>query len=97
MGTPWTEILALVPGFSLPAVGGPFDCCGSAGVRGFQKKFHKASLTQGRPLMEKIRAADPQAVATDCLSCRLQINQMLPYPVAHPVEILLDAYRAGNG
>jgi len=95
MGTPWTDLLALVPGFSLPTVGGPFDCCGSAGVRGFQKKFHKVSLTQGRPLMDKISAAQPQTVATDCLSCRLQINQMLPYPVVHPVEVLLDAYRAG--
>ena len=96
MGTPWVDLLTLVPGFSLPTVGGAFDCCGSAGVRGFQKRFHKASLAQGGPLMDKISAADPEMVATDCLSCRLQFNQVLPYPVAHPVEILRDAYRAGS-
>jgi glycerol-3-phosphate dehydrogenase subunit C len=42
----------------------------------------------GRPLMEKIRGLDPDALVTDCLSCRLQFNQHLPIPVFHPVEIL---------
>jgi len=32
---------------------------------------------------------------TDCLSCRLQFNQLLPHKVLHPVEILREAYRAG--
>jgi len=97
MGQPWTEILGLVPGMDMPTIGGAFDCCGSAGIRGFRKGFHKASLAQGRPLMDKMRAADPERIATDCISCRLQFNQMLPTPVSHPVELLRAAYRAADG
>ena len=45
-----------------------------------------------RRLMDKIREIDPDRVVTDCLSCRLQFNQCLPYPVAHPIEVLQEAY-----
>jgi hypothetical protein len=43
------------------------------------------------------QAAAPETLLTDCLSCRMQFNQMLPQPVAHPVEILNAAYRAAKG
>lgn len=94
MGRPWLDILGAVPGLSVPEVGDLLDCCGSSGVRGFQRKFHKMSLAQGRPLMEKMRAANPERIATDCLSCRLQFNHALPTPVSHPVEILRAAYES---
>jgi len=29
---------------------------------------------------------------SDCLSCRIQFNQLLPYKVLHPIEILREAY-----
>jgi glycerol-3-phosphate dehydrogenase subunit C len=38
---------------------------------------------------------NPEILVTDCLSCRLQFNQLLPHKVLHPVEILREAYRAG--
>jgi glycerol-3-phosphate dehydrogenase subunit C len=38
--------------------------------------------------MEKIRALNPDTVVTDCLSCRLQLTQMTPFAVRHPLEIL---------
>jgi glycerol-3-phosphate dehydrogenase subunit C len=60
---------------------------------GFKTSFHETSLALGRSLMEKIRAREPQAIVTDCLSCRLQFQQVLPYPIFHPVEILARAYR----
>jgi glycerol-3-phosphate dehydrogenase subunit C len=46
----------------------------------------------GRDLMDKIRAIDPETLVSDCLSCRIQFNQALPYPVLHPVEVLNAAY-----
>jgi glycerol-3-phosphate dehydrogenase subunit C len=46
--------------------------------------------------MDKIREIDPDRVVTDCLSCRLQFNQLLPFPVSHPIEVLRDAF-ACNG
>lgn len=42
--------------------------------------------------MDKITAIHPERLVTDCLSCRIQFNQLLPYRVLHPVEILSEAY-----
>jgi glycerol-3-phosphate dehydrogenase subunit C len=96
IGQPWQELLALVPGSSVGRVGEPLDCCGLGGIMGFKKKFHPTSVAIGRRLMRKIEAAAPETLLTDCLSCRLQFNQMVSQPVAHPVEILAAAYRAAK-
>jgi len=96
IGQPWRELLAMVPGMWLQRVGEPLDCCGLGGIMGFKKKFHPTSVAIGRRLMRKVEAAAPETLLTDCLSCRLQFNQMLSRPVAHPVEILDAAYRAGK-
>ncbi len=37
---------------------------------------------------------DVQVIFASLLSCRLQFNQLLPYPVIHPVELLGEAYDA---
>ncbi|WP_239077424.1 cation diffusion facilitator family transporter [Geobacter sp. SVR] len=59
-------------------------------------EYHKLRTRKsghiGRPLMETIRAKDPAAIVIDCLSCRLQFQQELPYPVFHPMEILARGY-----
>jgi glycerol-3-phosphate dehydrogenase subunit C len=94
IGTPYLDLLALIPGLSIEPVGTGMDCCGMGGNFGFKADFHAISLVLGRPLMEKIRACDPQAIVTDCLSCALQFRQVLPCPVFHPVEILARAYQA---
>jgi glycerol-3-phosphate dehydrogenase subunit C len=96
IGQPWPKLLAQVPGMSADRVGGPLDCCGLGGIMGFKKKFHPTSVAIGRRLMRKIDAAAPESLLTDCLSCRLQFNQMLSQPVAHPVEVLAAAYRAAK-
>ena len=94
MGQPWNELLGHVPEISIEKVGGPFDCCGLSGIMGLKQEFHATSLTIGRPLMEKIRAIAPEVLVSDCLSCRIQFNQALPYRVLHPVEVLNNAYRS---
>jgi glycerol-3-phosphate dehydrogenase subunit C len=43
------------------------------------------------PLVQRITAARPDTLLTDCLSCRVQFNQTLPFPVRHPIEILAAA------
>jgi glycerol-3-phosphate dehydrogenase subunit C len=59
---------------------------------GFKREFHETSLQLGSPLMKKIREINPERVVTDCLSCRLQFNQLLPYEVVHPIEVLRESY-----
>ena len=92
MGRPYLELLRLIPGLDIEPVGGGIDCCGMGGNFGFKADFHEKSLFVGHPLLEKIRAKAPQAIITDCLSCKLQFSHALPYPVFHPMEILARGY-----
>jgi len=92
IGTPYETLLALIPGLEIRRVGGAMDCCGMGGSMGFKEGFHAASTRMGQPLMNKIKAAAPEAIVTDCLSCRLQFRHALPYPVWHPLELLARAY-----
>ncbi|MEI6207059.1 MAG: heterodisulfide reductase-related iron-sulfur binding cluster [Desulfuromonadales bacterium] len=90
IGSPYVGLLELIPGLTIETLGG-MDCCGMGGNFGFKADFHDKSLAIGQPLMAKIREVDPQAIVTDCLSCRLQFGYTLPYPVFHPIEILAIA------
>ena len=90
---PYLDLLNLIPNIKVESIDGQLYCCGMAGIMGFKKEFHEASIQLGQRLMEKIQAIAPDRIVTDCLSCRLQFNQLLPYPVVHPIEILQDAYR----
>ncbi len=92
IGTPYLELLSLIPGITIHSFPSTFYCCGIAGIMGFKNDFHAASVQMGRPLMEKINQMDPDILLTDCLSCRLQFNQMSTYPVQHPIEILQQSY-----
>ena len=91
-GQPYIELLGLIPGLKLDAIRGNLYCCGLAGVMGFKRDFHAASIELGSRLIEKIKAMNPEILVTDCLSCRLQFNQLLPTKVLHPVEILWMAH-----
>jgi glycerol-3-phosphate dehydrogenase subunit C len=92
IGTPYLDLLSLIPDISMEAIQTNAHCCGIAGIMGFKRDFHKASLYLGSRLMAKIKRMDPDHLVTDCLSCRLQFNQMTRYPVIHPIEILSRSY-----
>ena len=88
------ELLGLITSMRLDAIQGNLYCCGLAGVMGLKRNFHEASIELGSRLIRKIKEMNPQILVTDCLSCRLQFNQLLPSKVLHPVEILRKAYGA---
>lgn len=92
----YMNVLALIPDLSIREVGNSMDCCGMGGSLGFKKDFHDASVGLGEPLLRKIKVAEPEAIVTDCLSCRLQFTQLLPYPVYHPLELIEQSYAAAN-
>ena len=92
IGSPYLDLLRLIPGLAIEPVGSGMDCCGMGGNFGFKADFYEKSLAIGRPLMAKIREKDPQAIVADCLSCRLQFGHTLPDPVYHPIEMLAMAY-----
>jgi len=95
IGMPYLDLLALIPGISMESIQSDFYCCGIAGIMGFKKNFYNASIQMGSRLMAKIKQLDPDQLTTDCLSCRLQFNQMTHYPVHHPIEILCESYNRG--
>lgn len=95
MGRPYLDLLAQIPELTVEPVG-ETECCGMGGNFGFKAEFHDTSLAVGQPLMEKIRSRNPQAIITDCMSCRLQFGHVLPYPVFHPLEIVARAYPCGK-
>jgi glycerol-3-phosphate dehydrogenase subunit C len=92
---PYADLLELIPGLSVQVVGED-ACCGMGGSVGFKADVHKASLEVGRPLFETLEKVAPDAIVTECLSCRLQFNHALQYPVLHPMEILARAYGEGE-
>ncbi len=92
IGMPYLELLAMVPGMRTEALRSSFYCCGMAGIMGFKRDFHTASLHIGSRLIAKIKEIAPDRLVTDCLSCRLQFNQTTPCEVSHPIEVLLRAY-----
>jgi glycerol-3-phosphate dehydrogenase subunit C len=92
IGSPYLNLLSDIAGVSIEPIGGALDCCGMGGNLGYKKDFYEASIGVAQPLINKIKAAAPEAIVTDCLSCRLQFQHLLPYPVYHPLEILSRAY-----
>jgi glycerol-3-phosphate dehydrogenase subunit C len=96
IGEPYMDLLNMVPGVDLKKIAGAFYCCGISGIMGLKRDFHEVSVVMGSRLMDKIKSINPGRLLCDCLSCRLQFNQLLPYQVFHPVEILNESY-ASNG
>jgi len=92
IGTPYMELLDLIPKMTTETIRGDFYCCGMAGIMGFKRGFYATSIKMGSRLIGKIKEVSPQWLITDCLSCRLQFNQMTPYKVLHPIEILQKSY-----
>jgi glycerol-3-phosphate dehydrogenase subunit C len=88
IGRPYLDLLKMIPGLTLASIKGELLCCGMAGIMGFKKGFHHASVHLGSRLIAKIKEIDPDSIVTDCLSCRLQLNQLTSYSVFHPIEVL---------
>lgn len=83
------ELLKLIPNVELIPL--EQNCCGIAGTYGFKKENYETSMAIGEKLFEQIRKANPDIVATDCETCRWQIEMGTGYPVRHPVSLFADA------
>ena len=92
IGKPYLDLLKIIPGINMEPIKGELFCCGMAGIMGFKKDFHHASVHLGSRLIHKIKELHPQNIVTDCLSCRLQFAQLTPYRVLHPIEVLNQSY-----
>jgi len=94
------RLLKMIPG--LEYVHLDSHCCGIAGTYGFKKENYEYSQGIGEPLFEQIRNAKPDIVATDCETCKWQIEMSTGVSVENPVSLLaraldIDATRKANG
>ena len=64
------------------------QCCGIAGTYGFKKENYTTSQAIGEPLFKAIEASGCDVVATDCETCKWQIEMSTSKKVLHPLEIL---------
>ena len=86
----WThysiELLKLIPNVELVKLDS--QCCGIAGTYGFKKENYATSQAIGESLFTAIEASGCDLVATDCETCKWQIEMSTSKRVLHPIEIL---------
>jgi len=71
-------------------------CSGVDGTWGMKATWYDASLKVAGKLMEAVRSAEPDAVATDCPLSALRILEGTGRRAVHPVVLLRDAYGLGE-
>jgi Fe-S oxidoreductase len=67
-------------------------CSGVDGTWGMQARFHDASLEVAKKMLDAMRAAEPEHIATDCPLSALRIEEGLGRKAVHPVVLLRHAY-----
>ena len=83
------ELLRMIPGLDLQEL--EQECCGISGTYGFKKENYERSQAIGSVLFKHIADAHVEAVATDCETCKWQIEMSTGLPVENPISILADA------
>jgi glycerol-3-phosphate dehydrogenase subunit C len=84
-----TELLKMIPGVEFTLLDS--NCCGISGTYGFKKENYERSQAIGSTLFKSIEQAQVDAVATDCETCKWQIEMSTSRPVENPISILADA------
>jgi Fe-S oxidoreductase len=84
-GLPFRELLELIPQLEVL----PIDkgCSGMAGTFGLTREHFDESIAIGRGLIERMHQPDLIAGATECSSCRLQMQQGTDTPTIDPMAI----------
>lgn len=84
-----TSLLRMIPGVEFIMLDS--QCCGIAGTYGFKKENYETSQGMGASLFKKIEDLHPDYVATDCETCKWQIEMSTSAKVMNPISILAEA------
>ena len=63
-----------------------------AGTFGLSRRNYRTSLRVGLGLVSAMRSSGIAAGATECSSCRIQMEQGTAKPTVHPVKLLAKSY-----
>jgi FAD/FMN-containing dehydrogenase/Fe-S oxidoreductase len=87
---PALKLLQLIPG--LQVINANAGCSGMAGTFGLQRKNFRASIRIGRNLIGQMKETSAQLGTTECVACKLQMDQATSKPTVHPIALLAYAY-----
>lgn len=88
--SPAIRLLQLIPGLQVSSADA--GCSGMAGTYGLQRKNFRTSIRIGWNLISKMKESPTQLGATECVACKLQMDQATSKPTVHPVALLAYAY-----
>ena len=84
-----TSLMRLIPGVDFHMLDS--QCCGIAGTYGFKKEHYNDSQNIGAPVFRQIKDLQVDMVATDCETCKWQIEMSAGVEVQNPISIIADA------
>ncbi|NMC19981.1 MAG: hypothetical protein GYA33_06120 [Thermogutta sp.] len=89
-GSPGAKLIQLIPG--LTVVRTHEACSGMAGTYGLMRENFRTSLRAGWGLINMLRDPALEGGATECSTCKIQMEQGTAKPTLHPVKLLAAAY-----
>lgn len=84
-----TSLMRMIPGVELIMLDS--QCCGIAGTYGFKKENYEVSQKIGETIFRQIENIAPDYVATDCETCKWQIEMSTSAKVENPISVIADA------
>lgn len=87
---PGLRLLDLIPGLVVEHI--ERGCSGMAGMYGMKVQNYRRSLRAGVGLMAALRRPDVIVGATECSTCKIQMEHGTAKSTAHPIKILALAY-----
>ena len=90
IGAPAENLLRLIPGLQVKKI--EKGCSGMAGMYGMQRTNYRNSLRAGLPLLTAVRSGSFQHGATECSTCKIQMEQGSSKPTIHPIKLVALAY-----
>lgn len=90
IGAPGENLLRLIPGLTVHRL--DQGCSGMAGIYGMKRANYRTSLRAGWRLISAVRGGSWQVGATECCTCKMQMEQGATKPTIHPLKLLALAY-----
>ena len=84
-----TSLMRMIPGVDFLMLDS--QCCGIAGTYGFKKEHYNDSQKIGESLFRQMRDLKVDMVATECETCKWQIEMSADVEVQNPISIIADA------
>lgn len=90
VGTPGLDLMRTIPELEVEFI--DRGCSGIAGTHGLYRRNFRSSLRAGRGLRSRLKDDDLQFGASECSTCRMQMEQNIPKWSLHPMQWLAMGY-----